>query len=657
MARTTQELLDQLLRLLPSQYAALEPLLAGLAAAQGQIEISADTLQQLGLIDQATAEWLTLHAHGLGIRRTVGESDGSLRLRIRDVDDLVTGQAILAIVDALLSPNTASLTEWYEEPFLGSETDEGAWLGSMRLSAGPSSFQVIVPETITDAQVLAVVAAVERSRAAGVHWRLVKDVPPVGPPAMAFLFSTNSTRLSTRARTSDTFPELGGARTYMAWVGATGLPVGASAGVISSIDDDPTPKPGQALRLTSGGLVEAAHEDTGGVLRTLTTGGSLAGTWRPITAGWEDSGGSSTTHRVSYDAAANRASAVVAADHEPSAPELLEFGYQEGEGGIGGYLLQPIAVLSDWISGTEFDTYIADGGQNGDALLTGAPISCAPYPNVSIGQDVRSYAVDVAGDEVFGPSLHGIPADDAGPGEGLTPTTGYVATAWTDTTASDEKTLITEIRLDASWAGSFRRLIGRPSDVDGIEITIDNSGTSIQFRLYEGGVATPRYLNSIAAGGAWGLGDTVFAVFRVPAGGAGSATCAVFNTAGVLLDDQSTLVGSTVSDPFGSAVWLGNTYTGNVYDETHGQLLRCAQFHGGWLTDQQVTDYITQTGTPPTPTEEIAGVDTIGVADRADAWRGDSKRRFITPYKDGSTPDTVSVVPLAAAVTVGAALP
>lgn len=205
MARSTAELLAQLRRLLPGHYESAEALLAGFAAAQGLAETAAEVLRDLATIEQGTGMWLTLHAHGLGIKRATGESDESLRIRLRAVEDQVTRIAIKAAVDRLLTPPDACrIVEWYEGPYLDNENSAGLWLdndGSW-LSGGPQSFLVVIPRQSTgfewgdsyldsdlyldsegaylaegpeDPVYAAIINEVERIRAAGVFWRLVLE--------------------------------------------------------------------------------------------------------------------------------------------------------------------------------------------------------------------------------------------------------------------------------------------------------------------------------------------------------------------------------------------------------------------------------------------------------------------------------------------------
>jgi hypothetical protein len=200
VARTSAEILAQLDRMLPDHYRTLDPRV-GFPAALADAEARGEALQALGTIDGAGGKWLTLHAAGQGIQRASGESNASLRTRIRNIDDALTLPAIKAAVDALIAPDECRIVEWYDGPYLGIEDDSGAWLGneSAILSMGPQSFTVIIPSQgavfqtggfLSDNLWLgleyigsesepsvydAIINEVNRLRAAGVFWRLVLE--------------------------------------------------------------------------------------------------------------------------------------------------------------------------------------------------------------------------------------------------------------------------------------------------------------------------------------------------------------------------------------------------------------------------------------------------------------------------------------------------
>lgn len=195
--RGAAELLAQFASFLPHQYCGAEPLAAGQAAAMSLVESAVDDLREQGTIGLATGIWLTLAAHGHGILRATAESDDALRIRMRSVDDEVTRPALLAFVNALLAPDEAEMLEWWEHSYLDVELEGegGLWLDTERLSGGPHSFLVLVPQRgwlsvgsfldvnlwldstflgpgAEDSVYASIINAVNRARAAGVFWRL-----------------------------------------------------------------------------------------------------------------------------------------------------------------------------------------------------------------------------------------------------------------------------------------------------------------------------------------------------------------------------------------------------------------------------------------------------------------------------------------------------
>lgn len=194
--RSTPDLLEQLQRFLPPSFCGATPLLGGFAAAQAEAEAAVDLLRPQATLGCATDIWLTLQAHGYGVLRASGESDGSLRGRLRRVDDLVTRVALKSLVDELIAPDECQIIEWFETPYL----DNDAWLDSMLVSGGPHSFLVVISdqgagfdhvgafvdsdfwldsafigEAVEPAVYAAIINQVERARAAGTFWRLVID--------------------------------------------------------------------------------------------------------------------------------------------------------------------------------------------------------------------------------------------------------------------------------------------------------------------------------------------------------------------------------------------------------------------------------------------------------------------------------------------------
>lgn len=81
---------------------------------QGQTVVSA--LREQGYIESATDIWLTLHAKGLGIYRVDGETDEQLRIRIRNIQNRVTPNAILQFVNDLLATVTEEQAVMLERP-------------------------------------------------------------------------------------------------------------------------------------------------------------------------------------------------------------------------------------------------------------------------------------------------------------------------------------------------------------------------------------------------------------------------------------------------------------------------------------------------------------------------------------------------------------
>lgn len=196
MARSTADLLEQLERLVPGYYSAAQALLAGLAAALARAEVAVDELAASATIAGADSTWLALHARGYGIQPASAEAEGSVRARLRRVEDAVTKPAIKAAVDAIIAPDTCEIVEWWEGPFLDVDDDTGAWCDTARMGGGPNSFLVVVPYGFEDGEALdvdfyadssflglgvdspfvaAIINEVERLRAAGVFWRLVLE--------------------------------------------------------------------------------------------------------------------------------------------------------------------------------------------------------------------------------------------------------------------------------------------------------------------------------------------------------------------------------------------------------------------------------------------------------------------------------------------------
>lgn len=177
MARTTEELLTEYLKLLPAEYIAATDLLGGIAAQFALIETDGDALFDLATIGGGTGIWLTLQGKGLGVDRSTLELDPSLRERIRNIELRVTPAAVLEAAEALFALDTVfplMLVEWFESPVLDWEfylDTHGAALAN-----GPRSFLLLVPELTTDFAepvYAATLRAINRLRGAGIFWTMV----------------------------------------------------------------------------------------------------------------------------------------------------------------------------------------------------------------------------------------------------------------------------------------------------------------------------------------------------------------------------------------------------------------------------------------------------------------------------------------------------
>lgn len=143
-------------------------------------ELALDKVVPLVTVDGGEGVWLTLQARGQNVDRAQDETDASVRERMRTVEDAVSRPAITEAVQAVLDENgvvgSAFLIEWWEEPYLDLEESVapgGLYLDSTRWSGGPRRFLVLIPASVDDTVRAAIVAEVERLRAAGTGWRLV----------------------------------------------------------------------------------------------------------------------------------------------------------------------------------------------------------------------------------------------------------------------------------------------------------------------------------------------------------------------------------------------------------------------------------------------------------------------------------------------------
>lgn len=188
-----------MLRHLPAEYASSEDVIGGMAAAIEEAQDTGEAAVLEASIGGAEGKWLTLLARGYGVTRATGETDGSLRGRLRNVEDKVTPQAILDAVNSLLAPYTATeaeLVEWFEGD--GAFWLDYDYLDDQRLFGEWHTFYLIVPllgeaawgDFYVDSSFLddefigagpdhpvyaAIVAEVERLRAAGIRWLLITE--------------------------------------------------------------------------------------------------------------------------------------------------------------------------------------------------------------------------------------------------------------------------------------------------------------------------------------------------------------------------------------------------------------------------------------------------------------------------------------------------
>jgi hypothetical protein len=200
MARTTDQLLAQLERFVPPQLRPLRPVLAGICAMLRRGEIAADDFSLSSTIGGAEGIWLTLLARGYGVERATGESDESLRARLRNVEDKLTKTRILRRVNELLSEYTDEQAELLEHWANGFYFDNDDYFDDDLVLDQHNAFTLVCPLVgdeipvgndyldsmyLDDAYLgsgegihpvyLAIVAEVERLRAAGVRWWLLVE--------------------------------------------------------------------------------------------------------------------------------------------------------------------------------------------------------------------------------------------------------------------------------------------------------------------------------------------------------------------------------------------------------------------------------------------------------------------------------------------------
>ncbi len=186
MPRTTDELVDELLRFLPERFAGCRELLAPVAGQLAHVLAVAE----LDFIEHTTVTgargpWLTLLARGYGIRRATGELDASVRLRLRFVEDAQTKPAIEGAVNALLAPYTSSTCELVEHWADGvacdaSEVEAAFIVDVSELYGARLAFTLIVPLVADDPThpvYNTIAAEVGRLKAAGVRWWMILEAP------------------------------------------------------------------------------------------------------------------------------------------------------------------------------------------------------------------------------------------------------------------------------------------------------------------------------------------------------------------------------------------------------------------------------------------------------------------------------------------------
>lgn len=204
-ALAVADLLPVLRRHLPARFAASEDILAGFAAALAAASQTGVDLVEQTTVDGGEGKWLTLHARGYGVLRATDETDASVRTRLQNVGDALTKTSILAAVNALLAPYTdeqATMIEWWESDG-AFYLDDGDYLDTDRLLGAWHTFYLFLPFLgnrewgdffldsgfIGDAGggylgggpahpvYIAIIAAVERLRAAGTRWLIIYTDP------------------------------------------------------------------------------------------------------------------------------------------------------------------------------------------------------------------------------------------------------------------------------------------------------------------------------------------------------------------------------------------------------------------------------------------------------------------------------------------------
>lgn len=173
-------LTEQAARLLGDAFAPLLPLQAGTAAALAEAAAAVETWADAGTISTAEGDWLDLLARGFGLYRKAGESNADLRIRIAAVPKLVTPAAMEQVVNAIITPDACTVVEhWKARVFCDDRSDEQPgelFCDQDTLLGVRNGVTVVCPEGLTEAQEMAIGAALNTVRAAGVRvWAVFDD--------------------------------------------------------------------------------------------------------------------------------------------------------------------------------------------------------------------------------------------------------------------------------------------------------------------------------------------------------------------------------------------------------------------------------------------------------------------------------------------------
>lgn len=181
MARSATTLREKAVRELPGPFRGLDPLVGLAAGPLALVEPAIESHVVEALPSTATGTWLTLIGNGQGLSRVSGETDASLRDRIRTAEQLVTVAAIRAAVDDVSGLAAASDTcevveDWKAQIYCKDSATEyvtDAFCDEEHVLGGHDAFSVILPTGLDDEVLDAVCALLRRARAAGVTARLI----------------------------------------------------------------------------------------------------------------------------------------------------------------------------------------------------------------------------------------------------------------------------------------------------------------------------------------------------------------------------------------------------------------------------------------------------------------------------------------------------